>query len=127
MMKFPTEWKNKTCSKPPTSYGFSWCFASRIIQTLSQPLELSPSKLKWFGGHEVNLSQTSGCLHSRHKAHTTRLASQCGGKEREVSHWSTHITYGKSPLFLIGDHLNWTMIVYKCIHTIGYIFIADMF
>ena len=22
MMKFPTEWKNKTASKPPTSYGF---------------------------------------------------------------------------------------------------------
>jgi len=20
-MKFPTEWKNKTCSKPPTRYG----------------------------------------------------------------------------------------------------------
>jgi hypothetical protein len=29
--------------------------------------------------------------------------------------------------FFIGDHLNWTMIVYKCIHTIGYIFIGDIF
>lgn len=53
-----------------------------VIHTLSQPLELSPSKLKWFGGHEVNLSQTSGCLHSRHKAHTTRrwFRSRCPGR-----------------------------------------------
>lgn len=39
----------------------------------SQPLELSPSKLKWFGGHEVNSSQTLGSLQAMHKPHSTRL------------------------------------------------------
>ena len=30
MMTFPTEWKNKTCSKPPTSHPFSLAFSSRM-------------------------------------------------------------------------------------------------
>jgi hypothetical protein len=48
IMKFPTEWKNKTCSKPPTTYIYVYVYTYLYIY-ISIPIKQSLYDYGWMG------------------------------------------------------------------------------